>query len=107
MSEQVESDETIAALRAEVAQLQHAVFSHAIVDQAIGVVVAYGGVRPDTAWDVLKEISQHTNTKLREVAEHVVRWPHDGQLPKDLRDALTTAVARVNSRRGAEEPTSS
>ncbi|MDI9835706.1 ANTAR domain-containing protein [Streptomyces sp. KAU_LT] len=107
MSEQVESDETIAALRQEVAQLQHAVFSHAIVDQAIGVVVAYGGVRPGTAWEVLKEISQHTNTKLREVAELVVRWPHEGRLPEDVRGALTAAVARANPRDRAEQPTGS
>ncbi|MEV7450944.1 ANTAR domain-containing protein [Streptomyces nigra] len=106
MSEQVESDETIAALREEVAQLQHAVFSHAIVDQAIGVVIAYGGVRPDTAWDVLKEVSQHTNTKLREVAEHVVRWPHDGQLPEDVRSALTASVTRVNPHHRVAQPTS-
>jgi len=107
MSEQVESDETIAALREEVAQLQHAVLSHAIVDQAIGVVVAYGGVRPGTAWDVLKEVSQHTNTKLREVAEFVVRWPHEGQLPEDLRSALSAAVFRANPHHRAEQPAGS
>ncbi|MFF4152059.1 ANTAR domain-containing protein [Streptomyces sp. NPDC001651] len=107
MSEQVESDETIAALREEVTQLQHAVLSHAIVDQAIGVVVAYGGVRPGTAWDVLKEVSQHTNTKLREVAELVVRWPHEGRLPEDVRTALTAAVSRVNPHHRAEQPAGS
>ncbi|MEU6532304.1 ANTAR domain-containing protein [Streptomyces sp. NPDC046928] len=107
MSDQVESDQTIAALREEVAQLQQAVLSHAIVDQAIGVVIAYGGVRPATAWDVLKEISQHTNTKLREVAELVVRWPHEGRLPEDVRTALTAAVSRVNRRHPIEQPAGS
>ncbi|MFG1663991.1 ANTAR domain-containing protein [Streptomyces sp. Y7] len=102
MSDQVDSDQTIAALQEEIAQLQHAVLSHAIVDQAIGVVIAYGGVRPETAWVVLKEVSQNTNTKLREVSEHIVRWPRTGRLPDELRHALTTAVTRASSARGSE-----
>ncbi|MFJ7073502.1 ANTAR domain-containing protein [Streptomyces sp. NPDC098781] len=95
MSDQVDSDQTIAALQEEVAQLRQAVLSHAIVDQAMGVVIAYGGVRPETAWDVLKEVSQNTNIKLREVSEHIVRWPRIGRLPDDLRRALTAAVTRA------------
>ncbi|MDH6695808.1 MULTISPECIES: ANTAR domain-containing protein [Streptomyces] len=87
-----EHDNRISALREEVTQLHRAVASHAVVDQAIGVVVAYAGLRPDTAWEVLREISQHCNIKLREVAEHLVRWPRLGELPARLRDALDTAL---------------
>ncbi|MGW0191442.1 ANTAR domain-containing protein [Streptomyces sp. NPDC003362] len=80
------------ALQEEVEQLRHAVVSHAVVDQAIGVVIAYGGLSPDSAWDVLKTVSQHTNTKLREVAEHIVQWPRCQWLPPEIRHALNTAL---------------
>ncbi|MFE9448052.1 ANTAR domain-containing protein [Streptomyces sp. NPDC006739] len=94
MPEPLASADRIAALQEEVAQLRHAVTAHAIVDQAMGVVVAYGGVRPDTAWQILREVSQHTNTKLREIAEHIVQWPHCEWLPQEVRDALDAAVLR-------------
>ncbi|WP_454325703.1 ANTAR domain-containing protein [Streptomyces glaucescens] len=81
------------ALQEEVEQLKHAVISHAVVDQAIGVVIAYGGLNPGSAWDVLRTVSQHTNTKLREVAEHIVQWPHCQWLPPEIRHALDTALA--------------
>ncbi|WP_212909772.1 ANTAR domain-containing protein [Streptomyces sp. TS71-3] len=84
----------IAALQQEVAQMKEALVSHAVVDQAIGVVVTFGGVRPQTGWDVLKEVSQHTNTKLREVAEYLVRWPHCLWLPPDIRHTLDAALVR-------------
>ncbi|WP_432133778.1 ANTAR domain-containing protein [Streptomyces sp. bgisy154] len=87
-----------AALQEEVEQLKHAVVSHAVVDQAIGVVVAYGRLRPDCAWDVLREVSQHTNTKLREVAEHLVQWPRCGWLPPEIHRALTASLAGTRKR---------
>ncbi|MFF3418182.1 ANTAR domain-containing protein [Streptomyces sp. NPDC002698] len=35
------------------AQVQQAIHSHAVVDQAVGVVLAVGRLTPDQAWDVL------------------------------------------------------
>ncbi|MEU6773711.1 ANTAR domain-containing protein [Streptomyces sp. NPDC046759] len=94
-----EQVEEMAALQEEVAQLRWAVVSHAVVDQAIGVVITVGGLRPDQGWEVLKQVSQHTNVKLREVARHVVQWPASGRLPDDIRRALSAAVDRLR-----EEP---
>ncbi|WP_404199255.1 ANTAR domain-containing protein [Streptomyces tauricus] len=62
-------------------QLRQAVRAHAVVDQAIGVVVAMGWLTPEQRWKVLREISQRTNTKLRTVAEHVVTWPRTQDVP--------------------------
>jgi hypothetical protein len=89
------------ALREEVEQLKHAIVSHAVVDQAIGVVIAYGGLHPDSAWNVLKAVSQNTNTKLREVAEHILQWPRCEWLPPEIRQALNTALE--NDRRPGED----
>jgi hypothetical protein len=95
MLEQDDSVRRIIALHEEVEQLRHAVVSHAVIDQAIGVVIALGGLSPDTAWNVLKEVSQHTNTKLREVADHIVQWPRCEWLPPEIREALNAALDRA------------
>ncbi|CAL9359476.1 ANTAR domain-containing protein [Streptomyces sp. enrichment culture] len=75
-------------LQEQVRQLKEAVVSHAVVDQAIGVIIAVGGVTPDEGWIVLKEVSQHTNIKLRNVAETVLIWGRTGVMPPEILAAL-------------------
>ncbi|MFH0517211.1 ANTAR domain-containing protein [Streptomyces sp. M41] len=105
MTEQEDQVRRVAALEEELAQMRHAVVSHAVVDQAIGVVLAYGGVPPEDGWEILREISQHTNTKLREVAEHLVQWPNCEWLSPEIRRALDAALERRTSpRRAARKP---
>lgn len=87
-------EEEISALREEVGQLKQAVRSHASVDQAIGALAAISNIRPEQAWDVLTEVSQHTNVKLRLVAEQVVEWTCDGELSEEVRRALQASLAR-------------
>ncbi|MFF8190649.1 ANTAR domain-containing protein [Streptomyces bobili] len=89
-------DETdrIAALQQEVGQLRDAVASHAVVDQAIGVIVALGRMTPDGGWRVLREVSQHTNIKLRNVAELILFWGRSGRIPEEIRVELADAVDR-------------
>ncbi|WP_322500340.1 ANTAR domain-containing protein [Streptomyces rochei] len=87
----------IGDLRAEIDQLQEAVVSHAVVDQAVGVVVTLGGLRPDQGFQVLREVSQHTNVKLRQVSEQIVDWVHSEQLSDEIRAALDKALATVRS----------
>jgi ANTAR domain len=90
-----EQTDQLAALQEEVTQLRRAMVSHALVDQAIGVVITAGGLRPEQGWEVLRQVSQHTNVKLREVARCVVQWPSSGRLPDAIRRALSDAVARA------------
>ncbi|MFF5023686.1 ANTAR domain-containing protein [Streptomyces collinus] len=52
--------------------MRHAVGSHATVDQAIGVLTASHQLAPAVGSEVLREVSQHTNTKLQTVAETVI-----------------------------------
>ncbi|MFC7911323.1 ANTAR domain-containing protein [Streptomyces nigra] len=84
----------IAELQQEVDQLRHAVGAHAVVDQAIGMVVALGRVAPDQGWAVLKDVSQHTNIKLRRVAELIILWGRRGEMPAEIRVALQDALER-------------
>jgi hypothetical protein len=85
----------IFALQEEVQQLKEAVVSHAVVDQAIGMVVALGRISPDQGWAVLKEVSQHTNIKLRNVAELILVWGRTGVMPEEIRAALEDALDRA------------
>ncbi|MFB7508275.1 ANTAR domain-containing protein [Streptomyces broussonetiae] len=86
--------ERIRELEEEVDQLKRAVSSHAVVDQAIGMMVALGRVTPDQGWDVLKDVSQHTNIKLRHVAELIVMWGRQGEIPREIRAELEDALDR-------------
>lgn len=87
-------DDQIFALQAEVDQLKEAVTSHAVVDQAIGMMVALGRVTPDQGWQVLKEVSQHTNIKLRTIAELILVWGRDGKMPSEIQAELEDALDR-------------
>jgi small nuclear ribonucleoprotein (snRNP)-like protein len=86
--------EQIFELQEQVRQLKEAVVSHAVVDQAIGMIVALGRVAPDQAWAVLKEVSQHTNIKLRSVAEMILVWGRTGVMPAQIRAELEDALDR-------------
>ncbi|MET9443739.1 ANTAR domain-containing protein [Streptomyces sp. NPDC006610] len=81
-------------LEEQVAQLKEAVASHAVVDQAIGMMVALGRLTPDQGWAVLKDVSQHTNVKLRHIAELVLIWGRNGELPPRIRAELEDALDR-------------
>jgi hypothetical protein len=91
-------------LREEVDQLKEAVTSHATVDQAIGMVVALGRVSPDQGWAVLREVSQHTNVKLRTVAEMILVWGRQGDLPPDIRAALEETLDKYGSTQIPDSP---
>jgi GAF domain-containing protein len=53
-------------------QLRQALDSRAVIDQAIGVVMARGGVTAEQAFDQLSRQSQNTNVKLRDIAVRLV-----------------------------------
>ncbi|MFE9449553.1 ANTAR domain-containing response regulator [Streptomyces sp. NPDC006739] len=92
----LERAEQLRCLRLEIEQLRHAIVSRPVIDQARGVLMATHGCTSDQAWDILRETSQLTNTKLRAVAETVTASavPDGPPPPERLRTALRTAVAR-------------
>ncbi|GLP70311.1 hypothetical protein TUSST3_69320 [Streptomyces sp. TUS-ST3] len=83
-------------LRTEVEQLREAILTRPVIDQARGVLMATHACSPDQAWNVLREASQLSNTKLRKVAAVVTAGAGgDGPLPPPkLREALRTAIDR-------------
>ncbi|MEV6963293.1 ANTAR domain-containing protein [Streptomyces sp. NPDC051207] len=84
----------IRQLEDKVAQLEQAVDSHAVIDQAIGVLVAVGRMTPAEAWDVLRETSMCTNIKVRHVADLVVTWGASGRLAADIRQQLAMRLGQ-------------
>jgi AmiR/NasT family two-component response regulator len=53
-------------------QLQEALESRAVIEQAKGILIAERGCDPDEAFDVLRTRSQRENRKLRDVAGGIV-----------------------------------
>lgn len=62
----------MAETRETAAQLQKALVSRTVIDQAIGIFRARSGSTAEEAFDRLRQISQTENTKLHEVARRVV-----------------------------------
>jgi len=91
----LERAEQLHELRAEVEQLRRAIVSRPAIDQARGVLMATHACTSDQAWDILREASQRSNTKLREVAAAVTAGVRtDGPAPpEELRRALRTAIS--------------
>jgi GAF domain-containing protein len=53
--------------------LEIALKSRAVIDQAKGILIERHRLTPEQAFQVLARASQHANRKLRDVAEHLVR----------------------------------
>ncbi|MEU3525152.1 ANTAR domain-containing protein [Streptomyces sp. NPDC038707] len=94
-----ERAEQLDTLRLEIAQLRHAIDSRPVIDQARGILMAAHTCTPDQAWEILREASQRTNTKLRQVASAVTASaaPDGTPPPEPLRSALAAAVRRVST----------
>ncbi|MFF5367976.1 ANTAR domain-containing response regulator [Streptomyces sp. NPDC013187] len=92
----LERAECLHVLQEEVEQLRQAIASRPVIDQARGILMATHGCASDEAWHILRETSQLSNTKLRDVAAAVTASAEtDGPAPSaELRTALQRAVAR-------------
>ena len=62
----------LAAAQERTHQLQHALDSRAVIDQAIGIIRSRSGASAEAAFDRLVRMSQTENTKLHVVAERLV-----------------------------------
>jgi anti-anti-sigma regulatory factor len=91
-----ERAEQLAELRVEIEQLRQAIVSRPVIDQARGVLMAAHGCTSEQAWDILREASQHSNTKLRAVAAAVVAVAESKGPPptEEVRRALRRAISR-------------
>ncbi len=86
--------EEIAELRAEITQLQGALLTRAVIDQAKGLLMGVHGCDSEDAFAVLSRVSQHHNVKLRVVAAALVGLaPSPDHAPVTI-DPATAAAAR-------------
>ncbi|MFC3896438.1 ANTAR domain-containing response regulator [Lentzea rhizosphaerae] len=58
--------------REHIQQLEQALVSRAVIDQAKGILVAVHKCTPDEAFSMLVQRSQHENVKLRDVAKNLL-----------------------------------
>ena len=68
----VHNVQVLHAARTQASQLQAALKTRAVIDQAIGIVRSRAGGTADEAFDRLRQISQSENVKLAVVAEQLV-----------------------------------
>ncbi|KOU68057.1 hypothetical protein ADK57_15535 [Streptomyces sp. MMG1533] len=87
----------VVELRSRNAQLGRALESRAVIDQARGMVMALGPCSGEHAWDLLVDVSQHCNVKLRYVAAALVATTKDEALPEQIRQELRRALQRLHT----------
>ncbi|MGY0060611.1 ANTAR domain-containing protein [Streptomyces sp. LZ34] len=86
----------VGELRVTNEQLARALVSRAVIDQARGMVMALAPCSSDRAWDLLVDVSQHCNIKLRDVAAALVAMPNDRTLPEPIQRELRRALRRLH-----------
>ncbi|WP_326647892.1 MULTISPECIES: ANTAR domain-containing protein [unclassified Streptomyces] len=89
----------VQALREELAGLRHALSTHPVIDMARGVIMATASCTPDQAWQVLVSVSQHTNIKLRDIAQHIVEGVAGEPPAEPIRAALRSALSALPDHR--------
>ncbi|WP_405864983.1 MULTISPECIES: ANTAR domain-containing protein [unclassified Streptomyces] len=87
----------VVELRATNEQLGRALTSRAVIDQARGMVMALAPCPGDRAWDLLVDVSQHCNIKLRDVAAALVATTEDEPLPEPIQHELRRALRLLHA----------
>jgi AmiR/NasT family two-component response regulator len=87
----------VVELRARNEQLGRALASRAVLDQARGMVMALAPCSSERAWDLLVDVPQHCNIKLRDVAAALVSTTKDRTLPEPIRRELRRALRRLHA----------
>ncbi|MEW2571865.1 ANTAR domain-containing protein [Streptomyces sp. NPDC047070] len=88
----------VEALSEEVAQLRTEMERRSVIDMARGMLMARWSCSEDDTWQILVNVSQHTNTTLHDIAEAVPAGVHGEPLPIPLQEHLAAAVARLRAR---------
>ncbi|MFF4503885.1 ANTAR domain-containing protein [Streptomyces sp. NPDC001401] len=86
----------VVELRARNEQLERALVSRAVIDQARGMIMALAPCSGERAWDLLVDVSQRCNVKLRDVAAALVATAKDEALPEPVRQELRQALRRLH-----------
>ncbi|MER6180953.1 ANTAR domain-containing protein [Streptomyces sp. NPDC001652] len=84
-------------LRARNEQLELALDSRAVIDQARGMVMVLAPCSCEQAWGLLVDVSQHCNVKLRDVAAALVATTKGQELPEGIRREWSRALRRLHA----------
>ncbi|MGW1915765.1 ANTAR domain-containing protein [Streptomyces sp. NPDC002076] len=84
-------------LRTEVVQLRRAMQTRAVIDQALGVLMASFRLSSEDAWNVLVTVSQNTNIKLHRLAEQLVTTVQGVALADAVQAQVAAAVAALHA----------
>ncbi|MFD8309071.1 ANTAR domain-containing protein [Streptomyces sp. NPDC059690] len=79
----------------EIEQLRHVMESRPLIDMARGALMARLGCSVPESWEILVEVSQNSNVRLRFVAEAIMSAVTGKEpLPRGRRGHLVEAMAR-------------
>ncbi|MEV2193003.1 ANTAR domain-containing protein [Streptomyces phaeochromogenes] len=99
------ASDSVQALRQEIDQLHQAMDSRPVIDMARGILMARFGCSTESAWEILVKVSQHSNTKLRGVADCLVEAAQPGsEMPQDLQQHLPLAVQSSRDKPATRRP---
>jgi hypothetical protein len=88
-------------LLAELAGLRRRLDTLPIIEQSKGILIGYFSIDADTAFNVLRRWSSHTNIKLRDISQMLVNAastpPRPGQPPRLALDCLITRLQGQDS----------
>ncbi|WP_266630514.1 ANTAR domain-containing protein [Streptomyces sp. NBC_01719] len=68
-----------------------------MIDQARGMVMALAPCSSERAWDLLVDVSQHCNVRLRNVTAPLVATTQDEPLPEQIQRELPAALRRLHA----------
>lgn len=95
-----EGDSRVAALEREVEQLRAALESRPRIEHAVGIVMQLVGCDETVAWDLLSRLSQHTNVKVRVMADALAARVSGGHgVPADVAAGLRALAEQQWSER--------
>ncbi|MEI5097726.1 ANTAR domain-containing protein [Streptomyces sp. PmtG] len=90
-------DSAVVELRAEIAWLRRALGGRAVIDQALGMMMALVPCPRGEASTLLTDVAQHCGRTRREVAAALVATSEGSPFPKDLGHALRGALRRLHA----------
>ncbi|MEU5689336.1 ANTAR domain-containing protein [Streptomyces venezuelae] len=90
-------DPAVVELRAEIARLRRAMGGRAVIDQALGMMMALVPCPRGEAGTLLTDVARHCGLSRREVAAALVATSEGSPFPEHLEQALRGALRRLNA----------
>ena len=84
-------------LASELDGLKHRLATQPVIEQSKGILMGHFGIGPDTAFDVLRRWSSHTNLKVRDISQLLVASAAPGPSadPRRANGELTELINRL------------